>query len=279
MSSEIDDRRSRIAIRRLPIAKLLFQKLFGKALNSPDDAKLLAAARQSDQERNTWSAPPPEEHIDLHCIWAVEFYTPTHIDGLVESLKRIGVGTDTNRRLSRDPIAWLQMQRSLHRSSGWMNLGFLKPVGSELFLGGDPIEASLPDGVKYATWMLFSLSPSLASIVVAFVYDEEKATVLDTTLRAEYATYLEPLGGTTRIHDPVFQKNARVKLVRKEISDLSMIWFKANVPGLFCSGLLNDKLPTCEFIFLKEAEPFPPRVEGQGPPPRISPSLRTRRRL
>lgn len=91
--------------------------------------------------------------------------------------------------------------------------------------------------------------------------------MLDTALRAEYQTYLEPLGGATRIHAPEFQKRDRVKLVRTEISDLSMKWFNENVPGLFCSGLLEGKLPTCELIFLKEAEPFPPRLEGQDPPP------------
>lgn len=254
--------------RKIPIAGRAIQKLLGETTTTPYDDEWLALARERDQERNASTTPPPGECIDLHCIWAVEFYTPTHIDGLVKSLKNLGVGTETDRRLSRDPISWLRRQRSLHRSSGWFNLGFLKPVGSPLLLGVDPIVISLPDGVKYATWTLFSLSPSLTCIVVSFVFDEERATMLESVLRATYQTGLEPLvGGSTRIHHPDFQKRDRVDLVRKENSELCMKWFKGNIPGLFCSGLLEGQLPTCELIFLKEAEPFPLYQEGQGPPP------------
>ena len=255
--------------RRCPILRMVIQKLWRKADTSrKDNDELLVTARERDLERNFQTTPPSEEQIDLHCIWAVEFYTPTHIDSLVESLKKLGVGSKADQRLSRDPIAWLRMQRSLHRTSGWINLGVLKPVGSKEFRGWDSIETSLPCGVEYANWRLFSLSPSLTCIVVGFVFDEQAAGMLDIALRSDCETYLEPIGERNTIRDPESQKKDLVGLARKRISESSKKWFDENVPGLFCSDLLNGKLPTCELTFLKEADPFPTRLEGQGIPPR-----------
>ena len=254
-------------LRRLPIAGLAIRKLFGEAPPSQDDDDFLATARENDWERNAQTTPPTEEYIDLYCTWAVEFYTPTYIEGLVDGLQKLGASTETNQRLDRDPVDWLRMQRSLHRTSGWISLGNLLPTGSKRFGWGDAIETSLPEGVKYATWKMFSLSPSLTCIVIAFVFDEQEAAIFDATLRSEYQTYLEPVGKTNRIHIPVFQKAALIRSVRERISNSITQWFKENVPGLFCSGLLDGKLPTCELLFLTEADPFPLQQDGEAPPP------------
>ncbi len=254
-------------LKRLPIAWLAIQKLWGEANASRDDDEFLGYARKNDWERNAETAPPTEEYIDLYCRWAVEFYTPTYIEGLVDGLQKLGASTETNQRLDRDPVDWLRRQRSLHRTSGWMSLGNLLPPGSKRFGLGDTIETSLPEGVKYATWKMFSLSPSLTCIVMAFVFDEQEATIFDASLRSEYQTYLEPVGKTNRIHTPDFQKAARIRSVRERISNSITQWFKENLPGLFCSDLLDGKLPTCELLFLTEADPFPVRQDGEVPPP------------
>jgi hypothetical protein len=34
-------------------------------------------------------------------------------------------------------------------------------------------------------------------------------------------------------------------------------WFRTYLPGLFASGVTYNKFPTCEFVTLKETEPFP----------------------
>ena len=255
-------------LRRLPIAGLAIQKLFGEATTSQDDSDFLATIQKSDWQRNAQTTPPIDESIDLYCTWAVEFYTPTYIDGLVDGLQKLGASTERNQRLDRDPVDWLRMQRSLHRTSGWMSLGYLKPPGAKLFGALDGIETSLPQGVKYATWKMFSLSPSLTCILIAFVFDEQKAATFDAALRSEYQTYLEPLGKASRIHTPDFQKAAQIRSVRQGISNSITKWFKENIPGLFCSDLLDGKLPTCELLFLTEADPFPPHQNGGTPPPR-----------
>ena len=254
-------------LKRLPIAGLAIQKLWGETNASQNDDDFLGHARRNDSERNAETTPPTEEYIDLYCTWAVEFYTPTYIECLVDGLQKIGASTETNQRLDRDPVHWLRMQRSLHRTSGWISLGNLLPFGSKRLGSEDAIETSLPEGVKYATWKMFSLSPSLTCIVMAFVFDEQEAAIFDATLRSEYQTYLEPVGKTNRIHIPFFQKAALIRSVRERISNSITQWFKENVPGLFCSGLLDGKLPTCELLFLTEADPFPLQQDGEAPPP------------
>ena len=50
----------------------------------------LAYYRQRDLERNLETTPPSDERVELHCIWAVEFYTPSYADKLLTSLKVLG---------------------------------------------------------------------------------------------------------------------------------------------------------------------------------------------
>ncbi len=39
--------------------------------------------RAIDPKWNESSSVPEGECVDLHCVWGVEFYTPSHFDGLV----------------------------------------------------------------------------------------------------------------------------------------------------------------------------------------------------
>ena len=45
-----------------------------------------------DQKVNEQTSPPKDEFIDLRCVWAVEIYTPSHIDQLINGLTNLGLG-------------------------------------------------------------------------------------------------------------------------------------------------------------------------------------------
>jgi hypothetical protein len=47
--------------------------------------------RHRDQERNARTAPPPQESIELCCVWGMEFYTPLHIQSLVDGITKLVV--------------------------------------------------------------------------------------------------------------------------------------------------------------------------------------------
>ena len=224
---------------------------------------------KGDPKENSGTAPPEDEFIDLVCMWAVEFYTPAHIDGLIESFVKLGWGEDPirDRGGSQDPIGWLEGLRRHHLGGSWMNLGILTPNKSDLYFGGMYHEVPLPPNIKYAEAGIHSLTPSLNCIVACFVFDEKSSGILDRALRTDHSTFATPTkGGGWRFHTAANQKAESIGKCRDELSELAYTWFSEHLPGLFCSGLWNGRMPTCELITTRTAEPFAARTEEERAP-------------
>ena len=52
-----------------------------------------------------------------------------------------------------------------------------------------------------------------------------------------------------------------MKAIRSDIRALAAGWFRTHLPGLFAGGMMAGEFPTCEFITLRKAIPFPGRDE------------------
>ena len=219
-----------------------------------------------DPKENAETCPPDDEFIDLCCMWAVEFYTPAHIDTLLAGFRKLG--WDKNHSNSRSPTSWIQKLRQSPRGSGWLDLGVIYPQGTD----NNPwssrcLTAPLPPHVQHATGGLFSLTSSLTCIVIGFVFEEDFSTQFDKTLRTDRQTYEKSVGrGYTRKFRPKMQKADHIWQIRADIAELAARWFRENLPGLFSSGILEDNLPTCELVTLQKAEPFPIRSKDNTDP-------------
>ena len=244
-------------------------KRFGRSVPHPDIDAVSRFRQTHDPKENTDTTPPDDEFIDLYCLWAVEFYTPDHMDSLVNGFRKLGwEAEDTPDSSNRDPVAWLYRLRHHYHGEGWMNLGFLIPKDSDLhFLGGLTHRVTLPASVRYASGRIYAISPSLIGIVICFVFEEGASAMFDKVLRTDRQTYTTPTLHGHKIHFPMTQKIEHISQIRVEMSKLAATWFSENLPGLFSSGLLNGELPTCELVTLRKAEPFQSRAEGDGIPP------------
>ena len=244
------------AVRRRPQQSLL----------QSDNDERLKFYTERDPNKNIDTAPPEDEFIDLCCVWGVEFYTPTHIEGLVKSFRKLGWRTDDHPDPSRDPEAWLYGLRRYQHGGAWLNLGFLTLEDSNSPWGSLRHTAPLPECVDYASVSIYSISPSLIAMVVCFVFKEDSSVMLDKALRKQRRTYTTPFGSGVRIHDPRQQKRDDISEIRSTVSKLAATWFSEYFPGLFSSGLLGGELPSCEFITLRNAEPFPSRTQADPVP-------------
>ena len=70
--------------------------------------------RERDAESNKETTPPDNEVIDLCCIWAVEFYTPSHMDALLTNVRRIGWNEEGFRGL-KDIRDWANRSGNIQR--------------------------------------------------------------------------------------------------------------------------------------------------------------------
>jgi hypothetical protein len=115
---------------RVRLQRFAYRKLPG-LFDSPDMKYDLEWHRGRDKEENEACTPQTNEHIDLLCFWAVEFYLPSHIAGLVSSF--VSLGWDHDRAGDdRNPIGWLQHSRS-RTAGGWMSFDLTRPGERRIF--------------------------------------------------------------------------------------------------------------------------------------------------
>ena len=58
----------------------------GDKLPRLDEREALEFHKERDPKENCETSPPDDEAVGLHCAWAVEFYTPAHMDNLAKNL-------------------------------------------------------------------------------------------------------------------------------------------------------------------------------------------------
>ena len=237
------------------------RRIFRRYVRDPGFRERLKQVQELDQKENLETSPPNDEHIDLVCLWAAEFYTPSHHEKLVESFATLGWDKEKWTRGSGDPITWLNGLRGDHQGGAWMNLGVLAPHNSKVLSRTQDRIVELPAGVKYATAGIHSLTPSLVCIVVCFVFEKHWSDIFNSPLRTDHRTYATRTRHGWQYHMPRHQKIDRINGIRSNLSQLAATWFSKNLPGLFSSGLSEGELPTCEFITTRLVDPFASRTE------------------
>ena len=224
----------------------------------------LEAWRSRDPARNAETTPPNDEFIELRCMWAVEFYTPAHVDALLSGFRKLGWDDKNHFNMGTSPTSWIQELRQSSHGGGHMPLyGIGHSPGTVTFLGSRPRTEPLPPQVQHMFGGLYVLTSSLTCVVMRFMFEKDFSTQFDKALRTERQTYIK----SHTVYDPERQKIDHIRQVRADMAELAGRWFCENLPGLFSSGILGGALPTCEFVILRQADPFPPRREGNARPP------------
>ena len=246
-------------------ASPLWEKVFKGNSDHDEDVELLKVYRENDSEKNLETTPPDDERIDLPCMWAVEFYTPSQIDNLLEKLERLG--WDQNDRHSRQsPASWLRYSRKRSMGGSWMNLGTIRSP-DDTGPGLLPSRAApMPMHISHATGGIHTITPSLTCIAIRFTFEDNFRCRFENAIRKSRQTCTRPTSGGHQILDPWLQKSNDVREIRIRSKELAARWFRENLPGVFSSGLLGNQLPTFELVTLHKAEPFPDR-DGEGFPP------------
>ena len=252
----------RVPMRRVAqyFRNVVQMRLAGRS--SDDDlASMLDLSRRNDPSSNAETTPPEDEQVDLHCMWAVEFYAPSHVDKLVDNLKKLG--WDQNDFLGREsPASWVRISRQYSEGGSWLNLGTIRSDDDKRPWPSRDRTAPLPTYVRYARGGVYSFTPSLTCIVICFVFEDDFRSRIGEALRKCRQTFTRPVPHGRIFLDPERQKTDEVRQLRQECVNLASTWFRENLPGVFSSGLLGDQLPTCELVTLHKAEPFPNR-EGE----------------
>ena len=148
----------------------VIRKLQKRRSRMDDAAEDSAYFGQRELEENLETTPPSDERIELHCIWAVEFYTPSYADKLLTSLSALG--WDREQFPGRDtPESWVKKSRQNPRGGAWINLGIIRTPEDQRPWPLRDRTAQLPEHVHYARGGLYSVTPSLTCAVICFVFE------------------------------------------------------------------------------------------------------------
>ena len=182
-----------------------------RIINSPHEKESLKWSHERDPEKNAKTRPPEDEQIQLHCLWAVEFYTPMHTEDLASAFVRLGWNNEEVFDSGKNPIAWMESLRTRQHGEGWNNLGVLIPPNSKNTMWfSRASRIKLPEHVEYATAHMFNHSPSITCIVIGFIFEEEYGQIYDRALRQDYKTYNRPLNRGWSIVTPELQKRDQI---------------------------------------------------------------------
>ena len=253
----------RVFERSIYFGRRIAHKFIPRFFGYPVSEDQLQSHRTYDARRNRNSTPPEDEEIDLLCMWAIEYYTPVHRHALQSGLRGLGWDVDSPFEGRRDGVSWVEGRRHPPYGVSWIRLGTIR---RDVQQGSVPLDSQvgdLPENVQYATGEIFSLTSSLNCIVMNFVFEREFSSTIERILRKDRETFVTPLRRGVRIHSPNTQKRDDIDRIRAEMSRSAAEWFRKYIPGLFSEGILSGMLPTCEFMTLCQAEPFPSTEERE----------------
>ena len=156
-----------------------------------EDQEYADFRRRRDKEENEAGKLPDGEAVALPCIWVMEGYTPSRIEGLFAGLEKLGWLDDTVRNQDRDLVEFVRELRSRFVTGGSYNLGPI--VSSDTPAWGMYLQADLPPGIRSADAQLVQLIPSSTILCMRFVLDETVAREIEEPFNKYYRTYHEPI--------------------------------------------------------------------------------------
>jgi hypothetical protein len=200
------------------------------------------------------TVPPQNERVSIHATWAIETYTPRHIEQLRAGLEALGLGTEEFRpeQNIRDR---LRDVRERPHGGYYLNLKTLAPKGSDGFLGA--ARADLREAVRAVRSQLWALTPSVTAIAFQFVLTDDAALLFD---RLSRRTDFEPEGrlheGGFSIQPPDNVKKRELDLLRKALRQRGASWIRDNLPGDFSESQDLSLMPTAELVTTELQVPF-----------------------
>jgi len=221
-----------------------------------------------DPDQNVRGRLPDDEDVQVPAIWVVELYTPSTVSGLLDGIRHLG--WDYGRSRDDSLTKWMSDVRE-GRRAGWTSLGLVSSLAEARVMRERT--SPLPAGVKAASPILMSLTPSLTAFVVVFLLDDDAADSLGKPLRAEFMTTTrrDPLfrpwhvirfvllNGAVRfgrrIYDPDFTRLEAVRSCLRNLESCCVAWVHEHLPGTF-SSLGGARNPTAALLVTEQVRPL-----------------------
>lgn len=178
---------------------------------------------------------PPDEHVRMPALWAVELFPPSQFESLVRAIRRNGwderrvwTGTgDANRELLESARAG--------RGYAWWRLGEVVDTDAP-FVFPDARRERLPDSFGAIELMAIQLGPSLTALVAYFHLTDGAQTLVDQVWHAAHEPRLVRGKGRPRAEDRLWAGYSRTQEARRHAHDQARGWLRQTCRGFFAAS-------------------------------------------
>ena len=206
---------------------------------------------RSDPRDNEESLPPPNENINIRCIWIIEIYPPNYIENLYACIENLGWNSPYEQTPHHNVVNWIKQNRQSSFGAG-LNLNYIQ---REKMSNMDRT-APFPECFDGAFGTIMQIIPSATILMLQFIVNKDYQQVLEKPLREKYTTYIKMSGNTPVYIQPHYQKTLAVENARLKLYNNGYQWFKQHAPGFFSSYPKENMFPTSEFVTLSEGTPL-----------------------
>ncbi|MBU1131133.1 hypothetical protein KJ840_03305 [Patescibacteria group bacterium] len=235
---------------KIPLIKFLKRKWDSKK-HIKQSLKYFHDERDPKELKST--TPPESEKIEIHCAWVSEVFTPSNINSLLKSLKKLGWDApESNTGNKINLTDWVKHGRSYGNQSSWINGGIiLSKTDKSRFLGADIRRAKLPKGIDYCSLSLRNITSSITIVTIQFVFSDDLASSLNPLFKTLHKTKIERKSrNIISFIGPASQKRKSVQQQFTNVHKNLFSWFNKNLPGHFASS--KGDLPTISLVTTAE---------------------------
>jgi hypothetical protein len=193
---------------------------------------------------------PPNEHPRLRSLWVADVFPPSRLPALLAGLKKHGWDEPRFSPYPSISDAILSARRD-HRAWSWRVNRLVPPDPGRSFLMPDELPTELPAGVIRVLVSVHQPIPSVAVLVVYFVFGEKTAAEIEAPFPRRKSE--DVFNDSWHGRPPSRRVKRDVDRVRDLLRRRCLEWTASRLPGLFAG---SEQSMTAEFITLEEGQPF-----------------------
>jgi hypothetical protein len=190
--------------------------------------------------------------VTTNGIWAVEFYAPGTIEGLIYRLTNAYWKEQDNTLL--DVIIWLRQARD--GQEGMRRLRLRRRRSKESVLSS--LEMPLPPFADIAHFEFQTVSRSILRLTVFFLPNRKECFRINSLLHKDLISETVTSRRELEVIDPAHRRGKLIAEIREEWRAQIDKWFKGYFPGVFSRSGDPSTMPSCELVVCDGFEVFPP---------------------
>jgi hypothetical protein len=181
--------------------------------------------------QNAECTPRAGDELLTLSVTTVEYFTPSTVHRLHQSLRRLRLGQDVSLP-DRDPGRWISAARSREGRAGWYNLGYIyRKSRKRIYANGAC--GPVPLSFEHVSVQVHAVSPSLTACTLTFHLKAEIQTqITDRLAKFRFPEFVS-FGHAYSVLDPEAVKAAAINQFRMGLRAEVHQWGKRHLPGFF----------------------------------------------